>query len=1784
MKDSNGVVEQTRSAWYRIRVLGPVVVERDGEPVDIGGPKPTLLLALLTAVSHQVVSVDTLIDGLWGDDPPATARKALQVHVSNVRRALGAEFPLRTAGGGYVVDRDRLDVDAIRFESELAAAVAALPSDPRSARDQAVAALARWRGAAYAGLDAPEALRGEVARLTELRHQANTVRLESRLLLGQHTDVVAELDALTTEHPYREDLRRLHMIALYRSGRQTDALRSYDRTRDRLRDDLGLDPSAELRALQRQVLDQAPELDLAPSGPATSGRAPTAAGRLEIDEPEARDISGHAVRGYELRDPLGEAAHAVVYRAYQASVGREVAIKVIRPEYANQPGFVKRFEAEAQYVARLEHPHIVPLYDYWRDPDGAYLVMQWLRAGSLASALEESPWDPPAALRLLDQVGSALSYAHRHGVLHRDVKPANVLLDGEGNAYLGDFGIAAGRENVRADCDDSSRTYVAPEELAGVSVGAPADLYAFALLANELLTGTRPTWGSPPVSVTVTRPDLPVAIDAILAKATDADPQRRYQRVEDLLRALRQAFGSDVVTREVVPDAEVRNPYKGLRAFTETDASDYFGRTELVERVVDQISRSGLTVVVGPSGSGKSSLVKAGVLPVVRRDGLRGRNLDHGDVFVAEMFPGTYPFEELESALLRVAVDRPASLIDDLTADDRGLLRVSKQILPDDTTTLLLVIDQFEELFSMTPTEEVRRRFLDNLVTVAGDERSRVRIVATIRADFFDRPLAYPAFGALMSAALVPVPTPTDRELAATIAGPARNAGLDVETGLIPLITRDVADEPGALPLMQHALSELVGEREGRTLTIEAYERTGGVIGSLARRAEDIFVGLPAGARSVAEELFVHLVVVDEESDDTRRRVRRTELDSIGLNPTALDTVLGDFGSFRLLTFDHDPVTRGQTVEVAHEALIREWPRLRGWIDARREGLILQRRLQTATNDWLASRREPSFLFAGGRLDQYELWAGATNVRLTADESAFLDEGRRVSDDRDRRAARRRRSVLAGVAGLAVVALVVAAVALVQRRRADQSAAAAAASAIEAEGAAREADALRVVADEVAAEAEAERERAEQLRSEAERRAMIEAARAVGFEASRLSATDPDGALEAAIESADRSAAIGVTLPETMSGLWDATQSYRRLGEFQGNGFFTITGQVAGVSPDGRRAVVTVPLTRSEDSESVTRIHDVSDGQVVREFGPPDGIQSTWDQRDDEIIIATAGGELQWWDPTGRRLLRSEQPERGSIWYVEATDDHLTYSRVRNRSNGVSTVVIRNRATGDDVVRIDDAYWARLSPGGRLAVIFLIGRQVAVVDLEDGSELMRIDHGLDPYMAGSSVEWIGDDDRLLLPRPDGTIAHVDVREGSIVDPYPNTLVGLVPVGIRSSPDGRLFAEADSDTSVRVYETDSHREVLRLDGHDAPVGAVQWVGADRLISKDDSGRAIVWDLAPPSASTTPFVSAGEFPVHHDTFEDRYVMVSSRRARGQVWDTLTGELVVEFEIGDDLQDLNTVTHTELGLIAAPAASGIRVFDVGRREWVLDLRSEALDHPLAFSPDGRLLLAGSAYSALNAGATQRSVTAMIDVATGEELWRFDDALTVAGEFLPDGGTVVLSGPRDVNIIDFATRFVDVDTGVVVGDQRLFWWINDIAVAPDGTSVAVAQSGDDGEIVVYDVARAVVAPLADAVENETVVSTRGSIKTLEYSPDGSILFVGSNDGVLRALDASNLEPVWSIDNGFVFTELRFVDGLMRFAVPAGLPVGIGHGPYGIIGVPYDQAEFADWARSLIP
>jgi basic membrane lipoprotein Med (substrate-binding protein (PBP1-ABC) superfamily) len=359
----------------------------------------------------------------------------------------------------------------------------------------------------------------------------------------------------------------------------------------------------------------------------------------------------------------------------------------------------------------------------------------------------------------------------------------------------------------------------------------------------------------------------------------------------------------------------------------------------------------------------------------------------------------------------------------------QGLLRM----LPGDDSRLLLVIDQFEELFTLTRDEVERSRFLANLLPVLEDPHGRVMVVLTLRADFYDRPLAYPEFGARMGDGVVNVVSLTPDELEEAAQKPAELAGVLFEPALLAALLTDVVGRPGGLPLFQYTLTELFNRRVEDTLTLDSYRTMDGVRGALTRRANDLYSELDAGQRVAAKQLFLRLVTISDSDEWGRRRVPASEIVSLDVDVVDLQGVIARYAEHRLLTLDRDFVTGSPTVEVAHEALLTEWGRLRSWIEQNRQDVRRHAALTTAMNEWAGADRDPDYLLSGTRLEGYEQWAATATMQLTADERNYLDtaiemrdQARAVEEDRvaleqkTARSAKRRLWSLAAALGLLV--------------------------------------------------------------------------------------------------------------------------------------------------------------------------------------------------------------------------------------------------------------------------------------------------------------------------------------------------------------------------------------------------------------------------------------------------------------------------------------------------------------------------------------------------------------------------------------------------------------------------------------------------------------------------------------------------------------------------------------------------------------------------------------------
>ncbi|MFE4668192.1 hypothetical protein ACFRI7_29815 [Streptomyces sp. NPDC056716] len=439
-----------------------------------------------------------------------------------------------------------------------------------------------------------------------------------------------------------------------------------------------------------------------------------------------------------------------------------------------------------------------------------------------------------------------------------------------------------------------------------------------------------------------------------------------------------------------------RSPYAGLASFQQADADSFFGREKLTDRMVEHLRSKRLLVLFGASGSGKSSVLRAGLLP---------RFPGNPAVVFA---PGPRPLEECAIHLAAHARLPPGALLDELADDPGNLHRVVRQILtaaPDPERELLVVVDQFEEVFTLCDDTRERDAFVAALLHAARAPHSRCRVVLAVRSDFYTHCTRHPDLVDTLTDTQLPVGPLTMDELRAAIVQPAVRAGLTVEGALLAVLTTAAHGRPGALPLLSHALLETWRRRRGHTLTLAGFQTAGGFEGALAQTAEAFITGLTAPQQCTARRLFLRLIALGDGTEDTKRRVPRSELD----DTPDLGRVLENATRARLLTADRSHI------ELTHEALIGCWPRLGSWLGQDRDRLRLHRAVTEATDVWESLDRDPDSLYRGVRLAAARELPPAT---LTTRERAFLDAGESAERTRARHVRRRVRRLRRLVAAL----------------------------------------------------------------------------------------------------------------------------------------------------------------------------------------------------------------------------------------------------------------------------------------------------------------------------------------------------------------------------------------------------------------------------------------------------------------------------------------------------------------------------------------------------------------------------------------------------------------------------------------------------------------------------------------------------------------------------------------------------------------------------------------------
>ena len=882
-------------------------------------------------------------------------------------------------------------------------------------------------------------------------------------------------------------------------------------------------------------------------------------------------------------------------------------------------------------------------------------------------------------------------------------------------------------------------------------------------------------------------------------------------RVEIALIAARLGLADKTDVGEAAQPARstVVCPFKGLAAYEVADAVYFFGRERIVGELVARLAGSTFLAIVGPSGSGKSSVARAGLIPALRDGVLPGS----GGWAMVVIRPGATPREELQ----------------------RGLeVGPGAAVTPEHRVVLL--VDQFEELFTVCQDEQARAEFVRALVELVLDPARRFVLVLTLRADFYGRCAAYRDLAEVMGTGHVLLGPLTTDELGRAIDAPARKAGLRVEPALVSALVGEVHDRPGSLPLLSTTLLDLWQRRHGRTLRLEAYESLGGVRGAVARLAEAAFGRLTTEQQGIARALLLRLTAEGEGGIPVRRRLPATELEAEG-EPDVL-RVLAVLTESRLLTADQ------RFVEVAHEALLTEWPRMRDWLEEDAEGRRIRAHVARTAEDWDSGGRRVDDLYRGPRLAAALDRADGRELELGPLERKFLAESRAVVEreiERERGINRRLRGLLAGVGALFVVALVAAVVAFVQARAAENQAAIAAARELEATGA----------------------------RADAETAATL--ARARELAAAAIGALEEDPSLSRLLAVAASDLApddVNTTTALHRAALADSTLDRYILPDGE-----PIDALFGDLHPDGRLAVTTGgPFGRLRGSLAVIDLEadtvrwshrPRTPGVAVgRGFFNPDGsrvVAGSWWEPAEGAAGPPADelGVLVWEAGTGRLLDRIDMGPCGAQVHAVGGNVALVVPPPGDPEPAPDCFSADTRWPLEAVdlgtgARSRLAEWTFadgvLSRDGRF-VAFTAGdtEEYVVLELASRRPVMRMPIAAPPQ-ADKQVRALNPDGSIVLVG-DRPILAVDVASGEVIAPLG---VGEgESFGVSFSPDGSLALAAGRDATLRAWDATTGALV-----HEA-VGA----GGGRPSAATD-GRVLVTDYATDSATLLDPRTRGE----------------------------------------------------------------------------------------------------------------------------------------------------------------------------------------------------------------------------------------------------------------------------------------------------------------------------------
>jgi len=1408
--------------------------------------------------------------------------------------------------------------------------------------------------------------------------------------------------------------------------------------------------------------------------------------------------------------PIARGGMGEVYLARDSRLGRRVALKIIRTELEGSDDATQGLLFEAQTIARFSHPNIVTVFAVGEFRGRPYLALEYLEGVNLEERLAERRLASSEGLRIAAAVADAVAEAHEHGVLHLDLKPANVIIPRDGRVRVLDFGLARIVRNIAGGGSEGgmseawgSPAYTAPELWLRQEATGATDVWSLGVLLYQMLSGKLP-WQHDDVvelgraicaQTAAPRLRSSAQVDELVARCLAKDPRDRPSAT-----AVRDALAGllDVPTETSAEES----PFRGLLPFTSRHARLFFGREDEIAAFAERARHHGVLPIVGPSGSGKTSFVQAGVIPRLR---------EQGDWLVLRMHPGSAPFEALVDRIrVRDApvaalqseddddaaqsmtgavldeetakpvrgpgltfTDAPADVAEQLRESPRRVGLLLRRLADESGRNVLLVVEQLEELLTMVPDAATRHAFVVALCTAADDASEPVRVVFTVRDEVLGRIASGPDVQDAFANMTVLQPL-SGRALRRVIVAPVEAMGYRYEDDAVVDHMSDVVHgEPGSLALLQFAALKLweLRDTDQRLLMTTTYEMMGGVEGALARHADGVVDSLADAERRIARRLLVRLA-----TPTGGRQAATIGKVTEGLGDVASE-VLRRLAQARLVTVTRGRDVAGPRVELGHSSLITHWSTLVQWVEeARGDGLFLADAGQAAEL-WERRGRRPEELWVGDALVE----ANRRQARLRSEPPPLVSEFLAAAAHRQRRRTRRIRisriSVVAVSLGIAVAGSV-ASVMIANREH-----------------------------DAVVARDQAQHQRAVALR---------EAANAAAAAGQLLEAR---AKLRVAFTEEDA--------PPSRA-LWRDLRDDARQWDHQ---FSSLVQDVA-FAPDGSAIAVGC-------QDMTIYVLDVVTRKVTPLRGSTDQVsQVAWAPDSRGLVSGSWNGELTFWDLATHKQVRT----------VAAHDVQVRGLAYSANGRWVAS------ASDDERVRLWNPQTGEAGPdfevGARpTALAFSPDGSRIVAATSDGLRLWRVDSGEPARHLGEGpamTATFSRDGRSVAGGFTDAAARVwDVQSEALVATVLGHASGVTGAFFDSS--GERLITASSDKTVRTWRVSNQEQLSIRQAHEAGVVSVDFdLGSDAVATAGRDRVLRLWNLKRrPLGNDERGHASG---VYRTVFGPQGHTVASASGDHSVrlWDVATGAQLGVLRGHDDGVDSVAISPGGTLLASGSQDTTVRLWDVesatvhkvlsGHTERVWDVK---------FSVDGeRLASAGrdgdiriwDVASGLEVGRVDAHEGAVYGVAFGPQNtlasagadgavriwggpeWTLRRSLaghrgsTYGVAYGPNGRWLASSGADgEVRVWELGsdrTRVLSPHVG------RVYW----LDVTGDGERVAAPTSS--GEVVVWSI--------GEAPNRVVLRGHRDEANAAAFSADGSLIATGADDGTVRLWEAATGRPFW--------------------------------------------------------